>query len=106
MTAGPNRLSLAPAAVRRDITQEIDLPGGRVGYALGARMADVVFVILLSKTGVKLGVADGASLPDPAGLLTGAGKRHRHVPIASPDAADAPALGALLRRAIDRRRGA
>jgi hypothetical protein len=89
-----------------DAVEQIDHPGGRVGYALSARMADVVFVILLSKAGVKLGIADGATLADPAGLLTGAGKRHRHIPIASPEALEAPALLALLRRAVDRKRGA
>jgi len=97
------------ALVRRmlpDAVEQVDAPGGRVGYALGSRMADVVCVIQLSKAGVKLAVADGASLPDPAGLLTGAGKRHRHVPLASAKAVEAPALAELLRRAIGRKRGA
>jgi len=92
--------SMLPGAV-----EQVD-SGGRVGYAVGSRVVDVICVILLSKTGVKLGVADGATLADPAGLLTGAGKRHRHVELASVDAVEAPALAALLRQAIARKRGA
>lgn len=84
--------------------EQVDLPGGLVGYSLGPRMADTVCVIILSNKEVKLGFADGATLPDPARLLTGAGKRHRHVRLAQRTDVEAPALHALLEHAIARKR--
>ncbi len=45
---------------------------------------------------VNLGFYHGASLPDPAGLLTGTGKAMRHIPIASATALADPAIAALV----------
>lgn len=56
---------------------------------------------------VNLGFYHGASLPDPAKLLEGAGKELRHVKLRSLADSKSPALAALLREAIgDRRRHA
>ncbi len=43
--------------------------------------AGLVCTIIPSKTGVKLGVVRGATLPDPHGLLEGNGRKHRYVQI-------------------------
>lgn len=43
-----------------------------------------------------IGFFQGASLPDPAGLLGGAGKRMRHVKLRWGGPTDAAALGALI----------
>ena len=43
-----------------------------------------------------------ASLPDPAHLLQGTGKRHRHVKLTTPADLAAPALRELLEAARDR----
>jgi len=53
---------------------------------------------------VNLGFYHGALLPDPAGLLEGTGKKLRHVKLRSVADSKSPALAALLREAIDRRR--
>ena len=54
----------------------------------------------LSKSGVKLGLVGGATLPDPHGLLEGSGKVHRYVPLASADDAARPGVRALLASAL------
>jgi len=45
---------------------------------------------------VNVGFFHGASLPDPAGLLEGTGRRMRHVKLRPGVAIDAPALDALI----------
>jgi len=56
---------------------------------------------------VNLGFYHGASLPDPAGLLEGSGKKLRHVKLRSVSGSKSPAVTALLREAIaDRDRAA
>jgi hypothetical protein len=50
-----------------------------IGYAYGPGYRGLVCTLILSKSGVKLGLARGSELPDPHGLLAGAGKVHRHV---------------------------
>ena len=47
-------------------------------------------------THVSVGFFDGADLPDPAGLLQGAGKHMRHVKLRGDHAIDEPALWALI----------
>jgi hypothetical protein len=62
----------------------VELPDPKahlVGYGYGTGYKDVVATLILSKTGVKIGLAHGASLPDPAALLRGAGKVHRHIDV-------------------------
>lgn len=48
---------------------------------------------------VNLGLADGAHLPDPAGLMQGSGKRHRFVRIATPADLERDGLQDLLKAA-------
>ena len=50
---------------------------------------------------VNVGLFQGASLPDPAGLLQGAGKRMRHVKVRWGEAVDEAALGALISAAYE-----
>ena len=45
---------------------------------------------------VNIGFFNGSSLPDPAGLLEGSGKRMRHVKLRWGQKADAAAVGALI----------
>ena len=63
-----------------------------------------MFVISPKRRGVNLGVAHGATLPDPDGLMSGAGKVHRHVELRSADAAGDPALHRLMESALVRHR--
>src|SRR6476661_9681487 len=91
-------------ALVRDVmpnaTEQVDAPAKLIAYSVGSKMADTVCVIMPLKAGVNLGFYGGTALPDPAGLLTGTGKRHRHVRLTPPAEIDAPALRALLQAAV------
>jgi len=71
-----------------------------LGYSYGPGYKGTVATLILSKTGVKIGIPYGASLPDPKHLLAGAGKVHRHVAIKNPAELKAPALRTLLKKAL------
>ena len=88
-------LSVLPGA-----TEKV-YPGWKViQYGAGAAREDVFAVISLQKERVNLGLANGAGLPDPEGLLEGTGKGIRHVRLTSPEAASAPALRTLVQGAL------
>jgi len=70
------------------------------GYGFGRRYADLVCTLIPSKGGVKLGLANGASLSDPQHLLAGEGKVHRHVNFKSLADVRRPGVRALLRAAL------
>ena len=72
-----------------------------LGYSYGPGYKGTVATLILSKTGVKIGVPYGASLKDPKHLLAGEGKVHRHVAVAEPADLNAPALKALLKEALN-----
>jgi hypothetical protein len=64
-------------------------------------MKDMLCVIMPLKAGVNLGFFRGVDLPDPAGLLQGTGKRHRHVRIQDSKELHSPAVRDLLAAALD-----
>jgi len=59
--------------------ESVDESAGVLGYGYGPGYKGLISTLILSKSGVKLGLAHGAELPDPDGLLAGSGKVHRHV---------------------------
>ena len=76
-------------------------PGWKViQYATGSDMKSVFAVISPQRERVNLGLANGAGLEDPDGLLEGDGKAIRHLKLTSPEAAAAPAVKALVRGAL------
>lgn len=77
--------------------------GNELGYGFDSGYRGLVFTISLVKAGVNLGVFGGASLADPAGLMEGTGKVHRHVKIRSRAALNND-LRDLLSTALDLRR--
>ena len=77
--------------------------GNELGYGFDSGYQGLVFTISLVRAGVNLGVYGGASLDDPARLLEGTGKVHRHVKIRNTAALNNQ-LHELLRHALDRRR--
>jgi Domain of unknown function (DU1801) len=88
-------LSVFPAA-----TEKV-YPGWKViQYATGADMKSVFAAISPQKERVNLGLANGAGLPDPEGLLEGTGVGIRHVKLTSPEAASAPAVRVLVQGAL------
>ena len=50
---------------------------------------------------VTLGLWQGALLPNPEGLIEGTGKRMRHAKIRSLEELEAPALGRIIRQAVE-----
>jgi Domain of unknown function (DU1801) len=67
---------------------------GQAGYK------GLVCSLILSKTGVKLGLSHGATLDDPHKLLQGAGKVHKHIALKTPADLTKPGLRALVKSAI------
>ncbi|MDQ3733511.1 MAG: DUF1801 domain-containing protein [Actinomycetota bacterium] len=70
--------------------------GTDIGYGRTRGYSGLICVISLYQRWVNLGLADGASLLDPEGLLQGTGKRHRHMRIAALADLERPGLRDLL----------
>jgi hypothetical protein len=79
--------------------------GGDYGVGFAPGYKGLVFVITPLPDAVRLGIAGGASLDDPAGLMQGRGAVHRHVRLTDAAQVDDPALRDLMRRAVAARRG-
>ena len=80
-----------------DVEETVDGSAPVIGYGYGTGNKGVVCTLLLSKTGVKIGVAHGAALPDPDHLLVGSGKVHRYVEVRAASELRRPALTKLLK---------
>jgi Domain of unknown function (DU1801) len=89
-------LELYPDAV-------VSVDGGDIGFGSGTGYRGLVFVVSPYRAHVNLGVWGGADLPDPAGLLVGRGKVHRHVKLRRPGDLDRPELRTLMAAALARR---
>jgi hypothetical protein len=83
-----------------EAVEQVHGPQQSIGYSVGQKMAEVVYVIMPLKTAVNLGFARGSELPDPARLLAGTGKRARHVKISTTADLENPAVRALLEAAV------
>ncbi len=82
-------------------TAETSDPKARLfGYSYGPGYKGTVATLILSKTGVKIGIPFGSTLPDPTHLLAGAGKVHRHVAVRKLAELKAPGLKALLKESL------
>jgi hypothetical protein len=86
--------------VMPDVKEMVDRSARVIGYGFGAGYTDMICTIILSKTGVKLGLVAGAGLPDPKRLLEGTGKRHRYVALAKASDLEKPGLESLLRAGV------
>jgi hypothetical protein len=64
---------LSGAEETADPTQSI------LSYGYGPGYRGMVCTLLLSKSGVKIGIVNGAELSDPSGLLEGTGKKHKYI---------------------------
>ena len=67
-----------------------------VGYSVSKSPFDRICYIAPQKGYVNFGFFFGADLPDPQHLLTGEGKRLRHVKVRSVEEAKDPVLGKLI----------
>jgi len=82
-----------------DITESVDATAPLFGYGHGPGYRGAVATLILSQTGVKLGLVGGANMPDPRGLLEGEGKVHRYVQLRHVKDLEQPGISALLKLA-------
>lgn len=71
-----------------------------IGYCTTPRASDCVASIAAAANGVGLSFYNGATLPDPDGILQGSGKQNRFIRIPALEALGAPAVLALINAAI------
>jgi hypothetical protein len=81
-------------------TETLDRTARVIGYGYGPGYKDTICALVLSKNGVKVGIARGTELPDPDRLLQGSGKVHRHVQLRTVDDVGNPGLKQLLEAAL------
>ncbi|HSG16728.1 MAG TPA: DUF1801 domain-containing protein [Anaerolineae bacterium] len=86
-------------------TVEVVRLGDRAAtYGVGPKkMSEGYAYILPYKNWVNLGFYMGATLPDPAGLMEGTGKKLRHVKVRSVEDAGRPEIRVLLEEALAER---
>ena len=94
--------------VMPDAQEQVDLPDRVLAWGFGppggVRMSGFAVGLIPHTAHVNVQLADGALLPDPAGIVEGTGKRIRHVKCRSLDDVARPALRALLEEQAARRR--
>ena len=94
-------LAIFPGAV-----MTVDAPNPRFGATIGfgttTGYRGLRFTITPQRRHVTLGIAHGAGLPDPGGLMEGTGRVHRHVKLREPEDLDRPELRELLVAAMAR----
>lgn len=100
---------MRPVAIRlREVIQAVDpdavevvrLGDRAATYGLGPRKMREGYCYVLPYRGwVNLGFFQGLELADPEGLLEGSGARMRHVKVRTTEAADQPAIRALIQAA-------
>ena len=78
------------------VDEAVDPAARMLAYRMGPGYKGMVCTLILSKSGVKLGIVNGAALPDPHNLLRSAGKVHRHVPLNSAEDLRQPGLKRLV----------
>jgi hypothetical protein len=96
--ANAARRALAKALPRA--TESVDRPAKLLGYSYGPGYKGLVCTLIMSKTGVKLGIFRGSELPDPASLMEGSGKVHRYVQLRTASDLERPELKELLAAAL------
>jgi Domain of unknown function (DU1801) len=80
----------------------VTVDGGDIGFGSGTGYKGLVFVVAPHSKHVNLGIAGGAGLPDPADLLEGTGKVHRHVKLRQASDLVRPQLRDLMFAALAR----
>ena|SRR5215472_2157226 len=92
-------LAVFPDAV---VTVENQNPrfGTTIGFGTTTGYRGLRFTVTPQRTHVTLGIAHGADLPDPGGLLEGTGKVHRHVKLRQLQDLDRPELRDLMAAAM------
>lgn len=81
------------------VEETVDPTQAVLSYGYGPGYKGMICTLILSKSGVKLGLVRGGDLPDPKGILEGSGKVHRYVQLKTPADAHKPGLDALIKSA-------
>jgi hypothetical protein len=90
-----------------DTVEVVRLGDRAATYGVGPKkMSEGYAYIIPHKNWVNLGFYMGATLPDPAGLLEGTGKKLRHVKVRSLEEAGRPEIRSLIEQALAERRQA
>ena len=77
----------------------VDSSAPVLSYGYGPGYRDMVCTLILSKSGVKLGLVRGSELHDPKGLLEGSGKTHKYVQLHKDSDLKRPGLKQLIKAA-------
>ena len=75
-----------------------------IGYSATERASDCIASLAVSPKGVALSFYHGATLPDPTGILQGAGNQNRFVRLAGAATLADSAVASLLRAAVGQAR--
>jgi len=86
-----------------EVEEQVDFGNRLIALGRSMRMRDLLFAIIPHREHVNLQLADGAELPDAAGIVEGTGKRIRHVKCRSVDDVDRAAVRELIRAQISAR---
>jgi hypothetical protein len=81
-------------------SETLDASAKVLGYGYGPGYKGLVCTLLLSQTGVKVGISRGSELPDPKQLMQGSGKVHRHVQLRTVADLKQPGLKPLVKAAL------
>jgi hypothetical protein len=81
----------------------VTVDGTDIGFGWDAGYKGLVFTVAPARQHITLGIFNGASLPDPAGLLEGKGEVHRHVKIREPEDLQRRELHELMSAALTAR---
>jgi hypothetical protein len=78
----------------------VTVEGRDIGFGFDAGYKGLVFTVAPASRHVTLGISHAAGLADPAGLLEGSGRVHRHVKLRRPADLDRAELRDLMARAL------
>ena len=79
------------------VEESADSSAGLISFGYGPGYKGMVCTLILSKTGVKVGLVRGSELDDPRGLLAGSGKVHRYIQMKSAADLRRPGVSALIK---------
>lgn len=84
-----------------DVVVYFDRGDGLLAFGRSSAMRDLLFALIPHAGWLNLQLADGATLPDPAGVVEGTGKRIRHVKLRSAESAGRSEVRALVRAQLE-----
>jgi len=79
--------------------ETVDPTASVLSYGYGPGYRGMICTLLLSKSGVKIGLVGGAELADPNGLLEGSGKKHKYIQLKMASDLNRPGVKQLIKAA-------